>query len=326
VRHSELVFVLVVPNVIAGLVTVYFLLTDFAQVIGIGTLAGVFYVAYSALVAPWVSGYLEDKRTHSTVLRERFFAASELLDTGSPGIWSNINPGSQTIWGGDEFRDHLPMEIRGRQTDTYADKKYVVFRRIDSMAAFPSAHSHMRAYPAILKAWNHAQTLKDRYNVRRLEILRPAVTVARARLAAEYAGFSEWNYDASAVPAGSFFVVPSVVMHSYFFAMSNELPGLTPPPVRAVPFINTNRSALGRNENAVELVAASAEDRSIPRLTALLYDIASTPSFAAGVRELYGLEREAGGAVSSLGELFEQLSTRIELGHRIEGTCPETGY
>jgi hypothetical protein len=328
-RRATLVLLLVVPNTIAGIVVGYFLIEDFNQVVGIGTLAGVFYVAYSALMAPWVSGYLEDKRAHSVVLKTRFFGAYELLDTGNPGLISNLSPHSLTLQGKDRYRTHLLMEIRGRRTDPaiLGGSPSWVWTPLIRNPAYPSACSHMRDYPEIYSTWKAAQAVEDIYNRRRTEVLDADVQIALPKMQAEYPALIDASTNRLPRPGSPHFDIACVVLLAYQYALEREFSrGIPLPNVREVTVVPSNRKGIGTDSNLISLIAETPADRDIQRFLRVVEAISREPAFVAGVRQLCDLEHQASVLVSDLQRLFGELSIRIELGHRIQGTCSETGY
>lgn len=84
--------------------------------------------------------------------------------------------------------------------------------------------------------------------------------------------------------------------------------------------------SIGYTVNSRVIASPTESELSLTRFSPLVGRLASVQAIQEGVKHLHEIERMAWDPVVRLQRGFDILSTRIELGHRIEGTCSEVGY
>lgn len=312
---------LVVPNAFAAFAAIVAYQQHPEDALSIGTFVGVFAVAYGALAAPWITGYLDDKRKHSEVLQRLFFGKYTELTLGNAGV----SPGLAIRYGADEYLWHLPISIDGRYSGTIAGRKEQMSSPLALDPVFGPASSHMRRYPMMWAAWCDAVRYEKKYNERRPAVLKTISEVVSREMGKLDSSLLRRDSSWSPVPGAPYYDSQAVLAMAYL---------RVPIPSGRTPFWNfvieesviEDRKVVGIAGRTWAVFGTRDRAPSASAFDATVLAISRDPAVAQGVGELRNLEGLAWAAVNQLFDQFRRVSALIELGHRIKGTCDELGY
>lgn len=326
-RRSELATLLIAPNVTAAIIVTAVWAQFPSQGLLIGTFLGIYFVAYAALSAPWISGYLRDKWEHTKVLNRLVFAKYDWLNMGGPGI-SRQQSRRQFA---DRWELHFPMAITGSYLGKVhggvgepMEVRYWV--ELTAKPEFSSASNHIRAYPKFARHWEETKTIQETYNSTRTRVLSDFSAECATELAAAFPKLEARRTTMGGPVSGPFYDPESLAAVVYLRIED----GLVTFPLISMPIVGTKHHSsqlgVGLDLNSLIVVSDDPADRDIPKIEAMVARLSQRQRLREGVSELMRIEDGGSASVNQLQQDFGELSLRIELGHRIQGTCREVGY